>query len=251
MLVLRANDDVSFGGRAELADFRSHLLYFSWRLFKNTDINFPISAMIYRSLSCDELVRACVDSGNAEAWQEFVRRFEPLISLVLLRIARRYGEYDPALIEDLVQDTFGKFCANDCRVLRNFKALHENAFYGMAKKTAANVGHDHFRKRHALRSGSGKSDVELSEVEAFIPDPRASTSDHLDHGILLQEIDGILHVSCSERDREIFWLYHRETLTAAEIAGINRFELGEKGVESVLHRLKSLIREKLVATEKV
>ncbi len=39
--------------------------------------------MIYSSLSCDELVRACAESGDAEAWQEFVCRFERLIGIVV------------------------------------------------------------------------------------------------------------------------------------------------------------------------
>lgn len=100
--------------------------------------------MSYSSLSCDELVRACAESGNAEAWQEFVCRFEKHIKLVIWRVARRWGEDSPTVIQDLVQDTYVKVCADDCRFLRNFKPQHEDAFFGMLKVTAANVARDYF-----------------------------------------------------------------------------------------------------------
>src|SRR5690348_15064873 len=88
--------------------------------------------MSYNSLSCDELVRACAESGNTEAWQEFICRFGPLINRVVMRVARRYGERRIELIEELAQETYSKFCANDCKLLRNFEHRHQNAFYGMA-----------------------------------------------------------------------------------------------------------------------
>ena len=60
--------------------------------------------MPYRNLSATELVRACVDSADQEAWGEFVRRFQPVIAGVALRTARRWGEASPLVIEDLVQE---------------------------------------------------------------------------------------------------------------------------------------------------
>src|SRR5262249_18749443 len=102
--------------------------------------------MIYSSLSSDELVRACAESGNAEAWQEFICRFGPLINRIVMRVARRYGEARGEVIDELVQETYSKFCASDCRLVRNFEPRHQNAFYGLVKKVAANVVHDHFRK---------------------------------------------------------------------------------------------------------
>lgn len=202
--------------------------------------------MIYSSLSCDELVRACAE-GNAEAWEEFVRRFGPVINAAIWRVVLRHGEYDPALVEDLVQDTFFKLCANNFRVLQNFKPQHENAFYGMAGKIATNVARDHYRPFRPP-----VTDDDISKLEDFLADPRASGSDYLERRLLVDKIDCIVRAHCSARDREIFLLYYGAMgLTAAEIARMRRFLLNEKGVESVLHRLKSLLREKLVELEKV
>ncbi|HKV92289.1 MAG TPA: sigma-70 family RNA polymerase sigma factor [Candidatus Angelobacter sp.] len=207
--------------------------------------------MIYSSLSCDELVRACAE-GNTEAWEEFVRRFRPVINAAIWRIVLRQGKYDPDLIKDLAQDTFFKLCADNFRVLRRFNPQHENAFYGMVQKVSASVAYDYFRKIYSPKRGAGKAEVELSEAEAFIPDSRATGSDRLEQLMQLQEIDCVLRAHCSARDREIFWLNHGANgFTAAEIAKMHRFQLNEKGVESVLHRLKSLLREKLVEMEKV
>lgn len=196
--------------------------------------------MIYSALSCDELVRACAE-GNAEAWEEFVRRFTSVISTAIWRVMRRHGEYDPALNQDLIQDTFFKLCDDNFRVLRNFKPQYEDAIYGMTGKVAANIARDHYRKRPLP-----VIDCDVSEVTDFIPDRHAPDSDHLEFRRLCQQVDQILRAHCTARDREIFWLYYGENgLTASEIAKISRFKLNEKGVESVLHRLKCLVRRKL------
>jgi RNA polymerase sigma-70 factor (ECF subfamily) len=200
--------------------------------------------MDYSSLSCDELVRACAH-GNAEAWNEFVRRFERRISLAVLRVMLRYEKYNAALIEDLVQETFYKLCANDFRVLRRFKPQHENAIYPMVAVIGANTARDHYRKRLLP-----VIDCDVSEVAEFTPDPRPLGSDHVEQVMALEKVDCILRKHCSARDREIFWLNHGANgFTAAEIGMMSRFNLNEKGVESVLHRLKCLVRQKLAEEE--
>jgi RNA polymerase sigma-70 factor (ECF subfamily) len=196
--------------------------------------------MSYRSLSCDELVRACAE-GNAEAWEEFVRRFQPVISGAIWRIARRYGDNNSATIAELIQDTYLKICKDNFLVLRAFKAHHEDAFYGWLKVVTTRVALDHYRRRSLP-----VVDCELTEIEPFIRALHVSSSDHLEFRRLCQQVDYILCAHCTARDREIFWLYYGEMgLTAAEITKIRRFNLDESGVESVIQRLKSLVRRKL------
>src|ERR1700686_3646400 len=102
--------------------------------------------MSYTSLSAEELVRACAESGNAEAWEEFVRRFRLVIGAAVRRIAYRYGKPNDAMVDDLIQDTYLKVCSDRCRMLRDLKPQHPDAFFGMLKVTAANVARDHFRR---------------------------------------------------------------------------------------------------------
>jgi RNA polymerase sigma factor (sigma-70 family) len=199
--------------------------------------------MSYSSLPCDELVRACAESGNTEAWQEFICRFGPLINRIVMRVARRYGESRRELIEELAQETYSKFCANGRKLLRNFEHRYQNAFYAMAAKVAANVVHDNFRKPELPIQPFPSSDVEFPDAEASIPDPHADEDGQFTRPILFQEIDKLLRSAFSPRDREIFWLHHQQGLTAAEIAAIPYYGLKTKGVESLLHRMKGHLRE--------
>ena len=123
------------------------------------------SYMPYRSLSATELVRACVDSADQEAWGEFVRRFQPVIAGVALRTARRWGEASPLVIEDLVQEAFMKLCGENRRLLREFQPQHEKAFYGYLKVVTTRVVHDYFKRSHAVKRRSAD------------PSPRSAAED--------------------------------------------------------------------------
>jgi RNA polymerase sigma-70 factor (ECF subfamily) len=200
--------------------------------------------MDYRSLSCDELVRACAESRNPEAWEEFVCRFEKPIRIAIWRIARRYGKNNNALVKDLVQETFTKVCDDNCRLLRQFKPSYQDAFFGMLSITAANVARDYFRATMSSKRGSGKVDSELNEVKVSVA-AHSSVSD-IERQVLLLEVARTLNSICpEERDREIFWLHYRQGLTASHIAKISHYGLTAKGVESILHRLRVQLRSKL------
>ena len=207
--------------------------------------------MIYATLSADQLVRACSQSGDAEAWHEFVCRFQKMISVVIWRVAQRYSETSHAVIEDLVQETYIKVCVDNCRLLREFQPHHPDAFFGMLKVTATNVAHDYFRARQSDKRGSGRADSELSEVETLVSSS-SSGPEQIERAILLEEIEETLRSltadsSSGQRDREIFWLHYRQGLTAGAIAGIRSYQLTDKGVESILHRLKGQLRARLAA----
>jgi RNA polymerase sigma-70 factor (ECF subfamily) len=214
--------------------------------------------MTYSSWSAEELVRACAEAGNSEAWAEFTCRFRKFIAYVVLRIARKYGETSGAIIDDLIQDTYLKVCSNNCRLLRDFEPQHPDAFYGMLKVTAANVAYDYFRARRSPKRWSGSPECDLADVDTFVPDSHFTGPVYIEREILLQEIDGILKRISSPvatRDHEIFWLYYRQGFTAKGIAAIPSYNLTTKGVESILYRLTCYIRihlaEKDSDTEKV
>lgn len=198
--------------------------------------------MDYSSLSCDELLRACADPENAEAWQEFVRRFNSLITVIVRRVACRYGGND--FIQDLVQEIYSKICANDFRLLRTFKSDHTNACYGMIKTISRNAAIDYFRKPNPI-----PSDYSLVDDDP----PEDESRNELDRQIVRQQIekiDKILKRHCSQRDQDIFWLYYLQEFSAREIAELLNFKpLTIKGVESILYRLKRLICEKWEETD--
>jgi RNA polymerase sigma-70 factor (ECF subfamily) len=202
--------------------------------------------MSYSSLSVEELIRICTGSGEAAAWEEFVRRFHRLIAGVVLRSARRWGEASPHLVDELVQETYLKLCTDDCRMLRDFQPRQPDSIYGYLKVVAANVVYDHFR---AARSAKRRS-PQQSETAADPAAPSGSEGSPaaVERRVLLEEIAGFLeeHKSVGERERLIFWLYYRQGLTARAIAALPAIELSVKGVESSLFRLTRLVRTQLV-----
>ncbi|HEY1528325.1 MAG TPA: sigma-70 family RNA polymerase sigma factor [Candidatus Angelobacter sp.] len=198
-----------------------------------------------RKLSVQELVSYCLDSQDEAGWTEFVRRFQPLIAGVINRcVYRRIGP-SPTLVDDLVQDTYLKLCANNFKALRDFKFYHDNAFFGFLKRIAANVVEDHFRGSRSQKRGSGREQQDIEEVRTAASfHPRSPQPAEM--AILMGQIERCLAKLTLEpnfaRDHAIFWLYYRQGLTAKAIAQLPAIRLSVKGVESTLLRLTRFVK---------
>jgi RNA polymerase sigma-70 factor (ECF subfamily) len=201
----------------------------------------------WTALSSEELIRACVDSGETRAWEEFVRRFRSVIAGTVIRTARRFGEHAPELIDDLVQETYLKICANRSRILREFKPEADDAIFGLLKTVAFSVTQDYFRGGLAAKRGSGRRETALDTyVESAIAGPEGMPQ--VEREILIRQIDEHLASAgepASQRDRQIFWLYYRHGMTTRAIAGIPGIGLTQKGVESSIQRLTNHLRARL------
>lgn len=206
-----------------------------------------IILVFHASTSAEVLVRACVETGEPAAWEEFIQRSHPVISAVVLRTALRWG--DPSRIDDLVQDTYLKLCSNGARILREFEFRHADALFGFLKVVATNVVNDHFKLLNRVKRGAGNTSEEPAGVESIPATNPADTLSPTEREILLNEIDDLLRSRAPEpgheRDRAIFWLYYRQGLSARAIASIPSVGLSTKGVESVIVRLTRLVRENL------
>jgi RNA polymerase sigma-70 factor (ECF subfamily) len=214
--------------------------------------------MDYSSLSAEEVVRVCVEEGTRQAWEEFVRRFNPLIARVVLRTARRWVQPSKQLLDDLVQDTYLKFCADNCRLLRTFEVRQPDAVYGYIKTVTANVVHDHFKAAHAMKRGAGRAEESADPYESGIEpiaESRGTATAKMDREVLIQQIDQhlarIVPPSELARNRLIFWLYYRTGLSASAIAGMPGMGLSTKGVESAILRMTRELRAVLVESPKV
>lgn len=73
------------------------------------------------------------------------RRLHGLVARVICRIAERMGDCSRQTVDDLIQETYLKLCADNSRILRNFDHRHDGAFLGFVQVMAANVARDHFR----------------------------------------------------------------------------------------------------------
>jgi RNA polymerase sigma-70 factor, ECF subfamily len=201
-----------------------------------------------KKLSTQELVQLCLSSQDQAPWFEFVCRFRPLIFAVVVKSLRRWATPDRAIIDDLIQDTFLKLCANNYRALRDFDYEHENSLFGFLKKVASNVVQDYIRGAYSQKRGSGREEEELDKVSATTPSG-GGFADDADRRILISEIKTCLaqhmHEPNFPRDSAIFWLYYQQGLTAKAISKLPSIGLQVKGVESALLRLTRLVRAEL------
>jgi RNA polymerase sigma-70 factor, ECF subfamily len=204
--------------------------------------------MDYAALSAERLILACTQTRDGAAWEEFVRRFHRLIATVALRVARRWGDSSRQVVDDLVQETYLKLCADNFHILRSFKSQHPDAFYGYLKVLTANLVQDHFKAAHSGKRGSGMVDC---AADTQITSEAGAAAKSSERGILLQQVDRLLSRLAEgrhlERDRRVFWLYYRVGLTANAIASLPAIGLSVKGVESTILRLTRLLRQELAA----
>jgi RNA polymerase sigma-70 factor (ECF subfamily) len=204
--------------------------------------------MNYESMSIDELVQECAKSSHADAWAEFIRRFQRLIASVVIRCCHEWSETSQEVIEDLIQDTYLKLCANNRSLLANFRSEHPNSFLGYLKTVTANLAYDHFRaligpmrdreKTVGLDEANNQAKMGFGGAEA--------TEDE----VFFKEVDGILLARGSgplqQKERTIFWLRYRQGFTAKEIASLPDIDLEPKGVESAIYRVTEFVKRVLV-----
>jgi RNA polymerase sigma-70 factor (ECF subfamily) len=204
----------------------------------------------HSSMSAEELVRACAESNDNAAWDEFVSRFNKPITLSVIRVAHQWGEFAREVVDDLVQEIYLKLCTDRCRLLLDFATRHPEAILGYIKTTAANAARDHFKSYFSQKRGSGRTNESLEGVDPAGGNEAFGSPSAIEHEVLLRQIEAILP-TCSpeserERNRLIFWLYYRQGMTAKAIASLAVIGLSAKGVESVIVRLTRLLREHIV-----
>ncbi len=194
-------------------------------------------------------MRQCSASRSPDAWEEFVRRFHRLIATVILRTASRLGDSSKQTVDDLIQETYLKLCADDFRILRSFEHQYPDAFTGYVKVVTANVVRDHFKSAHTQKRGAGN----LEQIaEDFIPpagEDTAGSPQSIERAILIEEITRHLNVCIAgpdqERNSQIFWLHYRAGLSARAIADLPGIGLTTKGVESIILRITKSLRERM------
>lgn len=207
----------------------------------------------YSSISVEELAHRCCVSGEVGAWEEFVRRFHRLIAKVVSRISARYGDSSTQVVEDLIQETYLKLCADNYRVLRDFEHRHSNAFVGFVQVVAANVVHDHFKSSNAKRRGANRVEA-ISEDIVLVAGVESSGSPReIERIVLIQQVQRYLNecVAGADQDRNsrVFWLYYRVGLSASAIAALPGIGLTTKGVESLLLRITRELRERMASSK--
>ncbi len=108
------------------------------------------------------------------------------------------------------------------------------------KALVANTASDFFRAKYAQRRNAGRTtslDQEL--IQPFMK--AGSGPEEMNHRVLMSQIEQ--RFAGSPRDLTIFRLYFIQSFTAKEIAAIPALQLSEKGVESLIRRMKEAARK--------
>lgn len=200
--------------------------------------------MDYLNRSPADLVRLCAEKDQL-AWEEFVRRYQRPMALVILRVLRRRGELSTALLDDLLQETYVALCANDYRLLRQFVERHRDSLAAMLRVVAANVTHDQIRARSCLKRGGDRNQA-YADLQLIDPATPGDEAKRIEREVQLDEIDRLLQRApkriSSCRDRDIFWLHFRAGMSARAISELPFIQLTAKGVETSLYRTLEFIR---------
>jgi len=201
----------------------------------------------YQGLSTEGLLRECIHHNQQAAWDEFIRRYYPVISHSVLKSVRRWQIPSQDVVADLTQDTFLKLCKDGCSILRNFRVESEDSLRAFLKVVAANVVRDYFKREMAARHGGGVTSHAV-DAAASVADNISAEAD-IDRNLLLSHVQECLNRCVNgrhrERDKQIFWLRFRHGFSADEIAALPNIGLKTKGVESTLLRIIRQLRNQL------
>ena len=204
----------------------------------------------YWSVSVSELIRACAETNDGEAWEEFVVRFRRPVSLSIKYTACQWGKDPLQFVDDLLQETYLKLCNDNCRRLLEFAEQHpDDAVLRYIKTIAINVARDHFKSLHSQKRGAGDTDQWLEDFDPPSQSGSRGGSEAMEREVLLKQIDVLLQ-NCAfgsnqERDCLIFRFYYVQGLSAKAIAALATIKLTAKGVEAVIFRLTRCVQEQL------
>jgi len=210
----------------------------------------PAQVMDYRSLSAQKLVLECIQTGEAGAWEEFIRRYNPVIAGTVHNKARRWCDQYLDICQDLVQDFYLKLQEDDRRVLRAMIRIEEEKYFAFLKVSAAHMVEDHFKGQNAQKRGAGQASESLTDLEPVLPSQGFGSVAEMDWELLMRQIERCLAaIKASEQEQQMFWLYYLQGLTAMAIAALPAMKLNVKGVESALKRVSMRVRECLEGRE--
>jgi len=192
-----------------------------------------------RGLADEKLIKACASDGEAEAWEEFIRRFQPLIAGAVSRSATLWTTVTAELVDELVQKTCLALCT---RRLREFQSYCPSGIHGFLKSVAYDVTMDYFKEQRTFKrsietlSASDLDGALQAEATKGLPPDDA----------LVHEIEEFINrITSGERDKLVFLLYYRQGFNARLIAQIPGIRLSINGVESCVSRLTNLLRDQM------
>lgn len=202
-------------------------------------LNRFLSAMERKDLA--QVLKECLKNARRGQWDAFVEMAQPIVASAVIRTLSRFSKPDRDLVDDLVQDTFVKLCADDFRVLRSFRAEDTLSLCAYLRMVASSTTLDHLRSQGAKKKGGGQLQTAVEDLESVLVAP-GNPLKTIEQKLLIERVEGCLERQ-SDRDRRIFWLYHRHGYTPQNIAALPGIAVEPRGVETVLYRLTRAVRD--------
>jgi len=215
-----------------------------------------------RNLCVIELVSLCAaDTGNAQIWTEFLRRFEPRIKSFIRKTLLRYWNGtvhtpDKSLItgkneeNDLFQSTILRLVDNDCGLMKRFMGS-EDEFVAYLAVVSESVVRDSLRRRRAVKRPNEHRRYDSDSLDfGNLENSKGARREEpvAERRLLAKEVWNIclrsikkLPGSPRTRNRQIFELYFSRGFSVHEIARVKEIGLSKTGVENVLNRLKDRV----------
>jgi DNA-directed RNA polymerase specialized sigma24 family protein len=213
-----------------------------------------------------ELVRLCAeDFEDCLAWEEFIERFHDQITLFVLRAysiktlstSSSEENQQSEIIRDLVQQVYVRLFVHRGKALIQFHGRYERSIFAYLAQIATSVVSDYLRCESAgKRLGEPVSLEELVLDEEKPPDMLLSSlaveelsdsncgvRERITIEDLTRELMELLEGEDKLRDILLFVLHAFHGLNARDLAAWPWFGLTPRGVETVLRRVKEVLRE--------
>jgi len=178
--------------------------------------------------------RLCIRSpGDNSVWENFLASQKRLLTSIVYRVACRFGIGSLDEVDDAVQE----ICLKISSQVRSGKVPdgEDEVLELYMKALIANAAHDYFRGRRAKKR-------DLMASVSLDPD-LAISAPGFENEVLLNQLQCL--AGSDARSRRVFQLYYRFGWTAKEIAKIRCLGLSPKGVESLVYRLTTDLRQKI------
>ncbi len=188
------------------------------------------------------ILRECLATGSAGSWEAFIRLTTPVVASAVRRALFHHNWQNWQVVDDLIQDIFGKLCENKCRPLREVRAENDVALHCWLRTVAARLVADHIDLLHTAKRGGGNSHVSSDSPEVAAIAGSYSPYREAERQLKMDRIRRCLE-DRPETARRIFWLYHRDGYTPSDIARHPGVDLRPGGIETLLYRVTKEVRE--------
>lgn len=190
-----------------------------------------------------DLPPGCLE-GDAAAWDDFVRRFSPLIRQVIGATLARFNASDRSTdrVADLFQGVFLALWEDDRRRLRSFQGRNNCSFNTWLRVVVSRLVIDALRRKTPYTVALAEEQADDEDTpgvvladEGPLADERAESRQALD--FVGEELSELSH-----RDRLVVKLRFLDGMTGqqvAEMVGISR-----NHVDQIAHRVKNRLKEK-------